>query len=77
MSDVWELVDMSSDFFDLGYKVDNFKTMAIIIVEFQILLQNFKVSKKIDIVKTYLFWLLRIYLINNPIYLIILTPNKR
>ena len=55
MNDVWELVDISSNFPDSRHNIDNFKTRATIAIESQVLLQNFKAFKKIDVVKTYLF----------------------
>lgn len=70
-------MDVSSVFPDPGYNVDNFKTRAIVAVKFQILSPNFKPSKKIDIVKAYLFRLLKVYLIDDPIYSTMSTLNKR
>lgn len=67
---------MSSDFLNLGHNIDNFKAKATIAEEFQILLYNFKTSKKIDVVKAYLFWLFGVYLVNHPIYSIMSTSNK-
>lgn len=67
---------MSSDFPDSGYDIDDFKAGVIVAVEFQILLHNFKISKKINTVKVYSFLLLRVYLVDNPIHSIILMPNK-
>ena len=55
MYDIWELANVSSDFPNPGYNVDDFKARTIVAVEFQILLRNFKASKKVDIVKAYLF----------------------
>ncbi len=46
---------MSSDFPNPGHNIDNFKVEAIIAIKFQILLLNFKTSKKIDTMRTYLF----------------------
>lgn len=45
-------------------------------IEFQILLQNFKTSKKVDAIKAYLFRLLGIYLVDDLVYSTILTPDK-
>lgn len=59
---------MNNDFSNPGYNIDNFKVEITIIIEFQILLPNFKASKKIDAVKVYLFQLLKVYLVNNPIH---------
>lgn len=75
--DVCKSTDISSNYSNLGHDVDKFKAGAIVAVEFQILLRNFKASKKIDAVKTYLFWLLEVYLVDNPLHLTISTPNKR
>ncbi len=74
---VRESADMSSDFPDPGHNVDNFKGVAIVAVEFQILSRNFKASKKIDVVKAYLFRLLEMYLVDDPIHSTISTLNKR
>lgn len=67
-----ESAEVSSNFFDLGYDVDDFKAEATIAIEVQILLRNFKNFKKIDVMKPYLFWLLGVYLVNDPIYSIML-----
>lgn len=47
------------------------------VIEFQILLYNFKASKKVNVIKTYLFQLLGMYFINDTMHLMMLTPNKR
>ncbi len=47
------------------------------VVEFQILSRNFKTSKKVDAVKAYLFQLLGVYLVDDPIHSTMSTPNKR
>ena len=52
--DVLESADVSSDFPNLGYNIDNFKAGTTVVIEFQVLLQNFKASKKINAVKWYL-----------------------
>ncbi len=46
------------------------------VIEFHILLRKFKASKKVDVVKAYLFWLLEVNLIDNPMYSTMLTPNN-
>lgn len=51
--DVRGSVDVNSDYPNLGHDVDNFKLGATMAIKFQILSQNFKASKKVDIVKTY------------------------
>lgn len=49
--------NININFSNLEYNVNGFKSGAIVVVEFQIMLHNFKVYKKIDIVKAYLFQL--------------------
>lgn len=61
-----ESAEVSSNFFDLRYDVDDFKAEATIAM------RNFKNSKKIDVMKPYLLWLLGVYLIDDPIYSIML-----
>lgn len=46
-------------------------------VEFQVNSKNFKTSKKIDAVKAYLFYLLGVYLVDNPSNESISNPKKR
>ncbi len=75
--DVLESANVSSDFPDPGYDVDDFKAGATMAVEFQILSCNFKASKKVDAVKTYSFRLLGVYLVDDPIHSTMSTPNKR
>lgn len=67
---------MSSDFCDLEHNMDDFNVRAIIAVEFQIMLRNFKVSKKIDVIKVYLFRLFGVYLGNDLIHSMMSTSNK-
>ncbi len=74
--DVLELLDVSNDFSDPRYNIDNFIARMIVVVKFQILLLNFKDSKKIDVVKAYSFRLLRVYLVDDPIHSTISTLNK-
>ena len=45
-------------------------------MEFQVLSHGFKVSKRVNIMKVYSFYLLAIYLVNNPVYLNISTLEK-
>ncbi len=75
--DVRESADVRSDFPDPGHDVDDFKGGATVAVEFQILLRNFKASKKIDAVKAYSFRLLGVYLVDDPIHSTMSMPNKR
>lgn len=74
--DVWGLADINSDYFNPKYNVNNFKLGAIMAVEFQILLQNFKVSKKVDVVKIYSFCLLGVYFVNDSMHSIMSTLEK-
>ena len=74
---VWESADISSDFLDPGHDVDDFKLGATMAIEFQIFSRNFKVSKKVDAVNAYLFRLLGVYLVDDPIHLTMSIPNKR
>ncbi len=77
MYDIRELAIVSSNFSDdPGHNVDDFKARATMAVKFQILLYNFKASKKVDVVKAYLFRLLGVYLIDDPIHSTMSTPNK-
>ena len=69
--------DINSNFPNPGHNVNDFKSSAIIAVEYQILLRNFKAFKKVNIVKAYSFRLLRIYLVDNLVQSTILTTNKR
>lgn len=68
---------MDRDYLNLNYGVDNFKTGAKVVVEFQVNSRNFKASKKIEPIKIYLFCFLGIYLIDNPSNKTMLTPKKR
>lgn len=75
--DIWKSADVNINFPYLGHNVNDFKSSVIVAVEFQILLCNFKAFKKVDDVKAYLFWLLGIYFVNNPVQSRMLTLNKR
>ncbi len=75
--DVRGSANVSSDFPDSGHNVDDFKVGAIVAVEFQILSRNFKASKKVDVVKSYSFGLLGVYLIDDLMHSTMSTPNKR
>ncbi len=74
--DVRKSADVSSDFPDPAHNVDDFKAEAIVAVEFQILSRNFKAPKKVDAVKAYSFLLLGVYLVDDPMYSMMSTPNK-
>lgn len=52
---------------DSRHNVNKFKEGVIIAVEFQLVLRNFKASKKINIVKNYLFRFFGVYLIDKLI----------
>lgn len=58
---------MDKDYPNPGYDIDNIKAIAKVTVEFQVNSRNFKVSKKIDIVKTYLFHFLGLLSIDNSV----------
>ena len=58
------------------YDFDNFKFDVTMAIKFQIMLYNFEVFKKLNIIKMYLFRLLEIYLVIKLLYLIILTQNE-
>lgn len=75
--DVWKSVDVNSDFPNLGHDVNDFKLGTIVAVEFQIVLHNFKASKKVEAVIVYSFQLLGVYLINNKVQSIMSIPDKR
>ena len=54
-NNVWKSVDINTDFPNPKYNVDDFKLGAIVAMEFQILLRNFKASKKRNAIKAYSF----------------------
>ena len=64
--DVYEEVGVDGNYPNPGYDIDNFKTRAKVVVKFQVNSRNFKASKKIDIVKIYLFPFLVVYLVDDP-----------
>lgn len=74
--DVKGSADINSNYPDPRYNVDNFKSGATVAIEFQILLRNFKASKKVDVVKAYSFRLLGVYFIDDPMHSTISTPEK-
>lgn len=53
--DIWGLADLNSNYPEPGHNINDFKSGARVAVEFQILSQNFKASKKFDAMKAYLF----------------------
>ena len=58
-------VKVKSDYLDLGHDVDNVKVEARVAVNFQVVLRNFKILKRIDIDKAYYFCLPKVYLIDE------------
>lgn len=44
---------VKGDYLDLRHDVDDFKAEVRVVVEFQLVLRNFKVSKRVDVVKVY------------------------
>lgn len=74
--EVWKSADVNTDFPDPRYNVNNFMSGATVVVEFQIMLCKLKTCNKVDIIKTYLFRLLGIYLVDDPMQSIILIPDK-
>lgn len=48
---VWEFVEVTSNFPDSRHDINDFKLGAIVAIEFEILSHNFKASKHIDVVK--------------------------
>lgn len=52
---VCKSVNINANFPKPGYNIDDFKAGAIVAIEFYILLQNFKASNKIDVMKAYSF----------------------
>lgn len=73
---IWRLVNINTNYPNLRHNVNNFKSGAKMAIEFQIMSQNFKASKKMNTVKAYLFQLLKVYFVNNQVYSIMLILNK-
>lgn len=71
------MAKVKGEYLDSGHDVDNFKARAIIAVEFQLVSKNFKVSKKTNNVKIYLFRLLGVYLIDAPALSMMSSPEKQ
>lgn len=74
---VRKTTNIDANYPNSSHDVNNFKNGSKVIVEFQIVSQNFKASKKIDAVKVFSFQLLGVYLIDNPIQTIVSIPKKR
>lgn len=74
---VHKKIGVKRDYPGLDYNINNFKTGAKVAIEFQINSQNFKTTKKIDIVKIYLFRFLKVYLVDKPIKKTISIPEKQ
>lgn len=70
------LANVNSDYSDPGHNIKNFKSGMTVAIDIQILLQNFKAFKKVDAIKVYLFLLLRIYLVDDPVHSIMSTQDK-
>lgn len=75
--DVWKTTNIDTNNLNSGNDVDNFKNGSKVAIKFQIIFRNFKTFKKIDAVKTFSFWLLGIYLIDNTVQTTVSTPEKR
>lgn len=75
--DIWKSADVNSNFPNPKHEVNDFKSGKTVVLEFQILLHNFKASKKVDIVKAYLFRLLEIYFIDDSTQSTMLILDKR
>lgn len=60
--DICDEVGVDENYPNPGHDVDNFNAGAKVAMEFQVNSRNFKASKKIDVVKAYLFYFLGIYL---------------
>lgn len=71
------MAKVKGNYLDLGYDVNDFKAGATIAVEFQLILRNFKTSKKINVIKVYLFRLLGVYLMDNPVLSTMSMPEKQ
>lgn len=74
---VHNLAKIKGEYPDRGHDVDNFKAEAMVAMKFQLVLKNFKASKKIDAMEVYFFFLLRVYLIENLVLLTISMPEKK
>lgn len=74
---MWKTTKIDADYPDPGHDMDNFRNGSKVAVEFQIVSQNFKASKKVDVVKAFSFQLLGVYLIDNPVQATVSTPEKR
>lgn len=75
--DMRKFANVKGDYPDPRHDVDDFKSGARIAIEFQVVLHNFKVSKRVDAIKAYFFQLLGVYLINKPTNSIILILEKQ
>ena len=75
--DIYKSAKIKGDYSDLGYDVDDFKIGAMVAVEFQLVLRNFKASKKVDAVKVYSFRLFGVYLIDDLALSTMSIPEKQ
>lgn len=48
-------IKFKDDYLDLGHDMEDFKAKVRVAIEFQIVLCNFKISKRVDAIKTYFF----------------------
>ena len=58
-------MEVDGDYPNPGDDIHIFKARAKMAMEFQVNSRNFKASKKIDVMKVYLFYLLRVYLVDD------------
>lgn len=75
--DIHKSAKVTSEYLDLRHDTDDFNAKARVTIEFQAVLYNFKVLKRINAVKAYIFRLLEVYLIDKLTNSIILTLEKR
>lgn len=74
---VRKFAKVKGDYPDLGYDMDDFKAGTRLALEFQLVLCNFKVSKRVNAVKAYSFQLLEVYLIDKLTNSTISTLEKQ
>lgn len=72
-----KFVKIKGDYPDSKHNVNNFKAKLKIAIKIQLVSYNFKVSKKIDVIKAHFFCLLKVYSINKSVNSIILTLKKQ
>lgn len=74
--DVHKSANIKGDYPDSRNNMDDFKVKVKIAIKFYLVLYNFKVLKRVDVINTYSFRLLEIYLIDKSINSIISTLEK-